>query len=106
MPSSRERHKGLIGRGHDLRLASSRIRHGGRPLSASHRKCISLSEIVPYKNNLLTELARAVQRNIGPRLVSGYNFLLSEDGLKYLDDRDAIHVQFSKLMSNKFPTIF
>ena len=35
-----------------------------------------------------------------------YNFLLSKDGLKYLDDRDSIHVQFSKLMSNKFPTIF
>ena len=34
-----------------------------------------------------------------------HNFLLSKDGLKYLDDH-SIHVQFSKLMSNKFPTIF
>ena len=31
--------------------------------------------------------------------------LLSKDGLKYLDDH-SIHAQFSKLISNKFPTIF
>ena len=49
-------------------LASSRIRHGGSPLSASHRKCILLSETECHiKNNLLTELAWAVLGNIGPR---------------------------------------
>ena len=32
-------------------LASSRIRHGGSPLSASHRKCILLSE-TPYNKQL------------------------------------------------------
>ena len=49
-------------------LASSRIRHGGSPLSASHRKCILLSETECHIiNNLLTELARAVLGNIGPR---------------------------------------
>ena len=49
-------------------LASSRIRHGGSPLSASHRKCILLSETECHIiNNLLTELARAVQGNVGPR---------------------------------------
>ena len=48
--------------------ASSRIRHGGSPLSASHRKCILLSEAECHIiNNLLTELARAVLGNIGPR---------------------------------------
>ena len=49
-------------------LASSRIRHGGSPLSASHRKYILLSEIECHIiNNLLTELAWAVLGNIGPR---------------------------------------
>ena len=49
-------------------LASSRIRHGGSPLSASHRKCISLSETVCHViNNLITVLARALLENIGPR---------------------------------------
>ena len=48
--------------------ASSRIRHGGRTLSASHRKCILLSETECHIiKNLLTELARAVLGNIGPR---------------------------------------
>ena len=48
-------------------LASSRIRYGGSPLSASHRKCILLSEAECHIiNNLLTELARAVLGNIGP----------------------------------------
>ena len=48
-------------------LSSSRIRHGGSPLSASHQKCILLSEIECHIiNNLLTELARAVLENIGP----------------------------------------
>ena len=78
-------------------LASSRICHGGSPLSASHRKCTLLSEAeCQIINNLQTELARAVPGNIGPlscarsvlprpraiippygpraRLVSGYNF--------------------------------
>ena len=78
-------------------LASSRICHGGSPLSASHRNCTLLSEAeCQIINNLLTELARAVPGNIGPlscarsvlprpraiippygpraRLVSGYNF--------------------------------
>ena len=49
-------------------LASSRIRHGRSPLSVSHRKCILLSETECHIiNNLLTELARAVLGNIGPR---------------------------------------
>ena len=49
-------------------LASSRIRHGGSPLSASHRKCILLSETEGHIiNNLLTEVARAVLGNIGSR---------------------------------------
>ena len=55
-------------------LASSRMRYGGSPLSASHRKCILLSEAECHIiNNLLTELARAVLGNIGPRarIVSG-----------------------------------
>ena len=47
--------------------ASLRIRDGGSPLSANHRKCISLSETECHIiNNLLTELARAVLGNIGP----------------------------------------
>ena len=49
-------------------LASWRVRHGGSPLSASHRKCILLSDAECHIiNNLLNELARAVLGNIGPQ---------------------------------------
>ena len=48
-------------------LASSRIRHGGSPLTTSHRKCILLSETECHViNNLLTELARANIPQYGP----------------------------------------
>ena len=60
---------------------SSKIRHGGSPLNASHQKCILISETECHViNNLLTELAQALLGNIGPRCCADGRYLTMTSG--------------------------
>ena len=50
-------------------LASSRIRHGGSPLSVSHRKCILLSE-TPYNKQLTNRACSGRTGDYWPSVVA------------------------------------